>query len=503
MILPQGSTTKSQSITFGPAPSVQYGSNGFSVSATASPSALPVSFSAPANGPCTVSTATNNASGTVTGTGLCRITATAPASNNYSAASVTQSFNIAAAPLTVAAVSLSSTYGQPLPSLTPSLKVNYTLAGFAYKDTASVVSGAPALTTNATSTSNAGSYTITVSTGTLAAANYSFVYSNGVLKINPATSSTLASNETATFNSNSQVVALSATVSSAAGTVSGGTVTFTVFNGTTPVGTATTSGTLTNGTALVNYTLPAGTLPATYTIHAVYNGSTNFTGSTDITHTLTVKYTSSVPSSGTSCNGAYNGTFNGSLTVTKGQNCMFVGGGTNGTITETGGNLVLNGSTVVGGVTVSGGTFSIGPTTTLKSTLVVQNLPSGLTTSQVCGSTIIGSIAFQKNQSPVLFGSGPSCAGNVIKSTVTIQSNTAAVTLTGNKITGGVQVQSNSGATTTDSNTIGGGLQVQSNTGAAQVFTNVIGGSLQCQSNTSITGSGNTASSKTGQCAKF
>ena len=504
-ILPQGSTTKSQTITLGPVPNVKYGSNGFSVSAASNPSGLAVSFKA--SGPCAVGTTTNTASGTVTGAGLCTITATAPAGEvsgtNYSAASVTQSFNIAAAPLTVAAINLSSTYGQPLPSLSPNLNVNYSLTGFVKGDTALVVSGAPALSTNATSTSGAGSYTITVSTGTLAAANYSFVYSNGTLTINAAGSTTAAFSQSATYNSNSQVAALSASVTSAAGTVNAGTVTFTVLNNGTPVGTATTSGTVTNGKASVNYTLPAGTAPGTYTIQAVYNGSTDFTGSGDSTHTLTVKFTASAPPSGTSCNGAYNGTFNGNLTVTKGQNCVFVGGGTTGTITETGGNLVLNGSTVVGGVTVSGGTFSIGPSTTLKSTLVVQNLASGSTTNQVCGSTITGSIQFQKNQAPVLFGSGSSCAGNVIKSTVAILSNTAAVTLDGNKITGGVQVQSNSGTTTTDGNSIGGGLQIQSNTGAAQVFTNVISGSLQCQSNSSITGSGNTASSKTGQCAKF
>jgi hypothetical protein len=46
-------------------------------------------------------------------------------------------------------------------------------------------------------------------------------------------------------------------------------------------------------------------------------------------------------------------------------------------------------------------------------------------------------------------------------------------------------------------------LQDQNNIGSTQVFSNVITAALQCQGNTSITGGGNTALSKQGQCAKF
>ena len=59
-------------------------------------------------------------------------------------------------------------------------------SGFVRNDTAAVVSGAPALSTTATTSSNAGSYPITVSTGTLATANYSFLYVNGTLTVQPA-----------------------------------------------------------------------------------------------------------------------------------------------------------------------------------------------------------------------------------------------------------------------------------------------------------------------------
>ena len=54
------------------------------------------------------------------------------------------------------------------------------------------------------------------------------------------------------------------------------------------IGAPTTSGTVSGGAASVTYSLPAGTAPGTYTIQAVYNGTTEFTGSVDSTHTLTI-----------------------------------------------------------------------------------------------------------------------------------------------------------------------------------------------------------------------
>jgi len=659
----------------------------------------------------------------------------------------------------VTALSQTITYGQPIPALT------YSLSGYVNGDATvmpPVVSGVPALSTTANSNSGAGQYPITVSTGTLAATNYSFLYVNNTLTINTAGSSTAAANATTSYSPSSQIVALSATVTSTAGTVNGGTVTFTLLNSGTPVGSATTSGTVSSGAASVNYTLPAGTQAGTYTIQAVYSGSTDFAGSSDNSHTLMVNtvtaivqlsnltqtytgspisaaaattpsgltvnitysgsttaptkagsysvvatvqsadytgsatgtlqinqatptvtwatpaaitygtalgagqldaaatfnsallagtlvytpaasavlpagtqtlsvtfnpndstdfkavtktvqlavnkavltvtannvsrayglanptltvgysgfvngdtsakvptgspivtttavasslpgsypitvslgtlvaanytftfvngtlkvtFTGSVPPSGTACNGAYTGTFQGNLTVVSGQSCVLVGGGATGNITETGGNLVLSSATVGGNVTVNGGgTFSIGPSTSIKGNLQIQSIPSGSATNQVCGSTISGNLQFQSNGTSVLIGSGsPSCAGNVIKGSLQVlsntapitlygntvsvslqvQSNTAAVTIDGNAVSGSLQVQSNTGATTLDGNTVGGSLQDQSNTGATQVISNVITGTLQCSSNTSITGSGNTAASKQGQCAKF
>jgi hypothetical protein len=181
-ILPQGSTTQSQTISFGPLPNIDYGGT-FSLNATSS-SGLAVGFTA--SGPCTTS-------GTTTGVGLCTITASAPGNSTYSAATVSQSFTVFPAVLTVTATNLTSIYGQPLPTLT------YSYSGFVNGDTASVVSGTPALTTAAMAGSPVGAYPITVATGSLAAANYSFRYMNGTLTIQPAALIITAGDATMTY----------------------------------------------------------------------------------------------------------------------------------------------------------------------------------------------------------------------------------------------------------------------------------------------------------------
>jgi hypothetical protein len=50
---------------------------------------------------------------------------------------------------------------------------------------------------------------------------------------------------------------------------------------------------------------------------------------------------------------------------------------------------------------------------------------------------------------------------------------------------------------------VGNNLTDQNNTAHTQVSSNSISKNLQCNGNTSISGSGNTASSKQGQCATF
>ena len=72
------------------------------------------------------------------------------------------------------------------------------------------------------------------------------------------------------------------------GTVSVGTITFSVFQGATQIGSSTSPAGVTNGSASATYTLPGGTSAGTYSIVASYTGAGNFASSSDNTHTLTV-----------------------------------------------------------------------------------------------------------------------------------------------------------------------------------------------------------------------
>jgi hypothetical protein len=163
----------------------------------------------------------------------------------------------------------------------------------------------------------------------------------------------------------------------------------------------------------------------------------------------------------------YDGTFQGNLTVSAGQNCVFVGGGINGNVRLDGGSLSLTNAVVTGNVQEmqGDGTFSIGPSVTIDGNLQVKNIPPGTAQNQVCDTQIMGNLQFQNNETAVQIGSAsPTCMGN----------------------------------------SIGGNLQVQNNSAPAAVFDNVIGNNLQCDNNTSsITGGGNTAPKKKDQCASF
>jgi hypothetical protein len=113
-------------------------------------------------------------------------------------------------------------------------------------------------------------------------ADSAFTYSldnSHVLTITPASTTTTVSNATATFSASDQDVTLTANVSSDAGLVNEGTVTFLVSQNGTVIGTATTSNGIHNGVASVSYVLPGGTSPGTFTIDATYNAGPDFTTS--------------------------------------------------------------------------------------------------------------------------------------------------------------------------------------------------------------------------------
>src|SRR5207245_1614025 len=89
---------------------------------------------------------------------------------NYSITFVKGSLEVTPAALTVTTDNKSKVYGATNPTLTA------TITGYVNGDTASVVSGTPALSTVATQSSAVGTYAITAAQGTLSAANYTFTF---------------------------------------------------------------------------------------------------------------------------------------------------------------------------------------------------------------------------------------------------------------------------------------------------------------------------------------
>jgi hypothetical protein len=162
-----------QTITFNALPNVTYGAAPIALFASAS-SGLPITFSF--TGPASLSGSTL----TITGAGTISVTATQAGNGSYAAASVSHSFQVSQAVLTVAANNQSRAYGLANPALT------YSISGFASGDTTSVVQGVPNLTTTANSTSAPGNYPIAVDVTPLSATNYTFTPFNGTLTVNVA-----------------------------------------------------------------------------------------------------------------------------------------------------------------------------------------------------------------------------------------------------------------------------------------------------------------------------
>jgi hypothetical protein len=180
-------------------------------------------------------------------------------------------------------------------------------------------------------------------------------------------------------------------------------------------------------------------------------------------NTVQEAWTSLPLTAGTPCNGTFNGTFSGNVTVAAGQNCTLIGGQTTGNILVTGGSLSLSHFTVGGNLQVQGGSVQTGPAVAVQGNLQVQNLPAGSPASRVCNTTVLGNMQVQGNAAGVQVGGDLTCPGN----------------------------------------TIAGNLVVQSNTGPVQVTGNTVQKNLNCYSNTALSGSGNTATLKQGQCTAF
>jgi len=240
---------------------------------------------------------------------------------------------VSQAPVTVTASSPSVTYGDAVPTITPSY------SGFVNGQSASVLGTAPTCTTAYTTTSNAGTTPATSCSGAVAA-NYSFSYTDGTVTIGQATPTISWSNASADYGdaafTPTAPTVTGVTGASLAGTISyssGDTSVVTVNSGTgevtiTGAGTSTmtasftptdstnyasTSTTMTLTVTKAPLTITASSSAVTYggavpTISPAYSGFVNGQGvgalSSTPTCSTTYTNTSSVGTYPTTCSGA-------------------------------------------------------------------------------------------------------------------------------------------------------------------------------------------------------
>jgi sugar lactone lactonase YvrE len=164
-----------QTITLPSVPSVVYGVARFFVAATSS-SGLPVTLSV-ISGPGTIS---HGDELTVTGAGRIVLQANQAGNTAFSPApEVQMSIQVTQAVLTVMPVNVTCAY-RSIPT-----SFRYSVAGYVRGDTlSSAVTGQAIVSSTAISTSDAGTYPLTVAQGTLAAVNYTFVFLSGTLIVN-------------------------------------------------------------------------------------------------------------------------------------------------------------------------------------------------------------------------------------------------------------------------------------------------------------------------------
>ncbi len=165
-----------QNISFAGIASKTYGDEPYDPGATGGGSGNPLSYSSSDPAVASVSGSTL----TLVGAGQTFITVSQAGNNYYAPASTQQLLTVAPKSMTVSADNKSRTYGAVNPALT------FSYSGFATGDDQTKLSGAPAVSAFADTASVSGSYPITTAAGNLFAANYTFVYVNGVLTVEKA-----------------------------------------------------------------------------------------------------------------------------------------------------------------------------------------------------------------------------------------------------------------------------------------------------------------------------
>ncbi|HJT74713.1 MAG TPA: MBG domain-containing protein, partial [Chitinophaga sp.] len=308
----------SQTINFPALTNKTYGDAPFTLSAT-STSGLPVTYMV-TSGPATV----NGNTLTITGAGSVTVTATQPGDANYTAATaVNRTFNVGTATLTVTADDKQKAYGATNPVLT------YTFTGLLNGDDNSVVSGTPVLNTTADASSLAGNYPITITAGTLSAANYTFTTVNGILTVGQAS-------QTISFPAITDKVYGDAAFTLSASSNSGLPVSYSIIS----------------GPATVNGNTITITGAGTVTIAANQAGDASYFPATQATQSFNI---SKAPLTVTASDDTR--TYNGAA-YTGGNGVTYVGFVNGDNATKLGGNITYAGSAQGA---VNAGTYTIAP----------------------------------------------------------------------------------------------------------------------------------------------
>jgi microsomal dipeptidase-like Zn-dependent dipeptidase len=454
-------TTISPKVAFTGAPATDGYASSFTVSATTNASTAAVITASPGS-VCSISGTTVTMT---SGTGTCSLTATWAADSNYNSASLSQT-------TTAAKISPSATFtGAPA---TDPYASSFPVSATTKASTAAVIAasaGSVCSISGLTVTMTSGTGTCSLTATWAADSNYSSA---------SLTQTTTATKVPLTVTANNAAMTFGQAIPTFAASYSG------FVNSQTQ--------SVLSGSASLTTTATQFSAPGTYTITAALGtlASANYSFLTFKNGTLTISATATVPPSGTACNGAYQGgTFTGNITVTPNQICEIDGGVVNGNVTSTGGVVILlGGTTVTGSVNISG-----------KATGSDATVPL-----QVCGATVKSNLLIQTDSSAITLG-GTSCGATKVGGNLIVKSDSGAVSITSTSVTGNMTVQGNTGTVLVSGNTVGGNMQVQNNTDAAtnatQVMNNHVSQNLVCSGNTSITGQGNTAKSKQGQCATF
>jgi hypothetical protein len=268
-----------QTITFPTLTSpVTYSATPITLDATV-PSGLPVTYTVSSTSPATVSGTSASGALNMTGAGTIAVTAaqaggtvTSSGTTTYyaPATSLTQDVTVNKASLTVTADSLHMIYESSVPTLT------YTTSGWissSDQSSSTVVTGTPTLSTTASSTKDSGTYPITIDCSSMVSSDYTFNCANGTMTITGATKQAItfpALSSLATYGQ-TKTVALSAAS----------------YSGTTPTGLAITYTVISGPGAISGSTLTI-TGAGTIVVQASQNGNDIYAGATPVQQSLVV-----------------------------------------------------------------------------------------------------------------------------------------------------------------------------------------------------------------------